>query len=136
MDVSGESDCEPGGGDPMRLREEDSQVVPKRMLDPRWPNQDEVDRHNLTHSPYRIWCPICVKAEGNIWIIEKKRMKSGECLKTVLTIVTPEMSLDGRGQFWLAKKGPLVYCVQPQYLPKDLVGSSLLTKRWFSGGGK
>ena len=66
-DVDEESDCEQGehgGENPIRLREEDSIVVPKRMLDPRLPSQEEVDRHNLTHLPYRNWCPICVKAKG------------------------------------------------------------------------
>ena len=26
--------------------------------------EDEVDKHNLTHLPYRNWCPICVRAKG------------------------------------------------------------------------
>ena len=55
---------EHGGADPIRLREEESTVVPKKLLDPRLPSQDEVDRHNLTHLPYRNWCPICIQARG------------------------------------------------------------------------
>ena len=26
--------------------------------------KEEVDEHNLTHCPYRSWCPICVEAQG------------------------------------------------------------------------
>jgi hypothetical protein len=33
-------------------------------LDPRKPNQKEVDEHELTHLPYRNWCDICVKCKG------------------------------------------------------------------------
>ena len=28
------------------------------------PSQEEVDRHVVTHLPYRSWCPICVAARG------------------------------------------------------------------------
>ena len=28
------------------------------------PMIEEVNQHNLTHCPYRSWCPICVEAQG------------------------------------------------------------------------
>lgn len=28
------------------------------------PTKAEVDEHNLTHCPYRSWCPVCVEAQG------------------------------------------------------------------------
>ena len=34
------------------------------MIDPRKPTQEEVDEHELTHLPYRNWCPICVRGKG------------------------------------------------------------------------
>ena len=34
------------------------------MIDPRRPTEHEVEEHNLTHVPYRNWCPICVRAKG------------------------------------------------------------------------
>ncbi len=34
------------------------------MIDPRRPMKQEVDDHELTHVPYRNWCPICVRAKG------------------------------------------------------------------------
>ena len=36
----------------------------KPMLDPRRPTEKEVELHNLTHLPYRNWCPICISAKG------------------------------------------------------------------------
>ena len=60
-----------GGGDPemdgiagerVNLEREDDVV--KVLKNPRLPTQDEIDKHNLTHLPYRDWCPICVKAKG------------------------------------------------------------------------
>ena len=32
--------------------------------DPRLPTQAEVDDHNVTHTPYRNWCPHCVRGRG------------------------------------------------------------------------
>ena len=50
---------EPGrvgrGGDGARLR---------AIGDPRLPNQKDVDEHNLTHVPYRNWCPHSVRGRG------------------------------------------------------------------------
>ena len=36
----------------------------KRLIDPRLPTEEEVAQHELTHLPYRNWCPACVKAKG------------------------------------------------------------------------
>ena len=36
----------------------------RRLVDPRKPTQAEVDEHELTHVPYRNWCPICVRCRG------------------------------------------------------------------------
>ena len=35
----------------------------RAMVDPRLPSEEEVANHELTHLPYRNWCPACVKAE-------------------------------------------------------------------------
>jgi hypothetical protein len=35
-----------------------------RMLDPRLPTKAEVAEHQLTHLPFRNWCPHCVKGRG------------------------------------------------------------------------
>jgi hypothetical protein len=37
---------------------------PKKINEPRKPNAEEILSHNLTHLPYRNWCPICVKGRG------------------------------------------------------------------------
>ena len=31
---------------------------------PTQPTKQEMDEHSLTHTPYRSWCPICVRAKG------------------------------------------------------------------------
>ena len=43
------------GGEGARMRS---------LGDPRLPSQKEVDEHNLTHVPYRNWCPHCVRGRG------------------------------------------------------------------------
>ena len=35
----------------------------RAMVDPRLPTEEEVANHELTHLPYRNWCPACVKAK-------------------------------------------------------------------------
>ena len=44
-------------------KEEDGRDM-RKLIDPRRPTKEEVDEHDLTHLPYRNWCPICVKAKG------------------------------------------------------------------------
>ena len=37
---------------------------PKRIRDIRTPTQEEAERHNLTHLPFRNWCPHCLRGRG------------------------------------------------------------------------
>ena len=37
---------------------------PAKMLDPQLPTKEEVEEHNLTHLPFRNWCPHCVRGAG------------------------------------------------------------------------
>ena len=36
----------------------------KKMMDPLLPRDDEVREHQLTHLPFRSWCPHCVRGRG------------------------------------------------------------------------
>ena len=36
----------------------------KAATTPYMPTPQEVQEHNLTHLPYRNWCPICVRGKG------------------------------------------------------------------------
>ena len=36
----------------------------RRLVDPQRPCQKEVDAHNLTHLPFRNWCPHCMRGRG------------------------------------------------------------------------
>ena len=38
--------------------------VPVRIADPRLPSADEIEQHNMTHLPYRSWCPHCIRGKG------------------------------------------------------------------------
>ena len=42
---------------PDETGEEEEGVVPRKLRDPRAPTKYEVEQHNLTHIPYRNWCP-------------------------------------------------------------------------------
>ena len=43
--------------------EREGQAI-RRLIDPRLPSQAERDLHELTHLPYRNWCPVCVRCRG------------------------------------------------------------------------
>ena len=36
----------------------------RKLPDPQRPCQKEVDAHNLTHLPFRNWCPHCMRGRG------------------------------------------------------------------------
>ena len=44
--------------------EEAGSRVPLKAADPKLPCAEEVETHNLTHLPYRSWCPHCVRGKG------------------------------------------------------------------------
>ena len=51
-----------------KVSKEDGVRKVRRLVDPLKPIQKEVDEHNLFHTPYRNWCPICIivkKAEDH-----------------------------------------------------------------------
>ena len=44
--------------------EEAGSRAPVKVADPKLPSAEEVETHNLTHLPYRSWCPHCVRGKG------------------------------------------------------------------------
>ena len=36
----------------------------RRLVDPRLPTVEERREHELTHIPYRNWCPHCIRGRG------------------------------------------------------------------------
>ena len=52
-----------GEGGPGRKEKEEGRKL-RSIGDPRLPSPREVEEHNLTHLPYRNWCPQCVRGRG------------------------------------------------------------------------
>ena len=83
--VDDEKEASFGGEEAERLRaaDEGNQFV-KKKIDPRLPSQRDVEEHNLTHSPYRSWCPVCVRSKGKEMghraATDKERTISEYCL--------------------------------------------------------
>ena len=46
------------------VEEETGTRVPVKAADLKLPISEELDTHNLTHLPYRSWCPHCVRGKG------------------------------------------------------------------------
>ena len=44
--------------------EEEEARRAKSVTDPRVPSKTEVDEHNLTHLPFRSWCPWCIQGKA------------------------------------------------------------------------
>ena len=64
--TSGESMKEPVEQDEEESEELDEGSVrgPRRVRDIKAPSQEEVERHNLTHLPFRNWYSHCVRGRG------------------------------------------------------------------------
>ena len=66
-----------------RLDAQEEGKFVKRLIDPRLPTEEEVAHHELTHLPYRNWCPVCVKAKGkdldHRGAVDKERKLSEYC---------------------------------------------------------
>ena len=39
-------------------------ALPNALNVPKEPAEEASELHNLTHMPYRAWCPLCVKRKG------------------------------------------------------------------------
>ena len=69
-----------------RIRVEEEGAVIKKLIDPKLPTQEAVDRHWIRgHVEYRNWCEVCVRARGKEW--DHAKVKEGERL-------LPEYSFD------------------------------------------
>ena len=53
----------------------DEAELPKRVYYDARPSKEEVELHDLTHLPYRSWCPHCVKGKAKRHHHRKKRQK-------------------------------------------------------------
>ena len=59
-----ESGNEEQGREEVEQEEEREGRKPKSKRAPNEPTREEIIEHRLTHTPYRSWCPECVKARG------------------------------------------------------------------------
>ncbi len=75
-----------GGEDGGAGGEEEEGAVPKRIANPRAPTKHEVEQHNLTHVPFRNWCPSCVRGKSTNSHHATKTETLGDELKTIPTI--------------------------------------------------
>ena len=46
------------------LDEEAGEHVPLEKRTPMEPNAGDIARHRITHTPYRSWCPECVRGRA------------------------------------------------------------------------
>ena len=51
-------------GDDHREDESEEAVAPRTRVAPIQPTPEEVDRHMVTHLPFREWCPHCVRGKS------------------------------------------------------------------------
>ena len=72
--------------DPDHENEIQEAAPPQGLPAPFTPSEAEVNNHNLTHLPYRNWCPICVKGKG--------KAAAHRCLETHREAGVPVVSID------------------------------------------
>ena len=90
--------------DRIALEKDDAPV--RRLLDPKLPAQDEVDRHWLSgHIPYRNWCSVCVKSSGKELDHSQDPGKDRRLPSITWNIVFQVMSSGSNGRFLYPRKG-------------------------------
>ena len=65
--------------------EEEEARRPKGLSEPRKPSLKEIEEHNLTHLPFRNWCPYCVQGGAP----NRNHVKLGEVIREI-----PHISCD------------------------------------------
>ena len=50
----------------------------KALYKPSLPSAQEIDQHNVSHLPYRSWCPHCVKGKRKGKAHFRKKVKEEE----------------------------------------------------------
>ena len=82
---SGLLDNEPAAREALRgdaeiVNSEDgnASIVAQGLPEPRQPTKAEVARHNLTHLPYRSWCPHCLAARRPNAPTDPQRGRQGD----------------------------------------------------------
>ena len=48
----------------MHVEEEFGVRNPRMLPNPKMPSKEEVERHYLTHLPFRNWCKYCIQGKG------------------------------------------------------------------------
>ena len=79
---------------------------PRHVRDILTPFQEEVERHNLTHLPFRNWCPRCMKGRGKE--APHRRVEGGRVTsqKLAWTLVSRQRRMDQEhSQSWQRRKG-------------------------------
>ena len=100
LEVEGDDDDE-GGGDELSDVEDvfvgDEAELPKKVYYDTRPSKEEVELHNLTHLPYRSWCPHCVKGKAKR---RHHRRKETNRVSGVPVISVDYMWLKGKKRRW------------------------------------
>ena len=65
--------CEPCGEAPIII-----------ARSPGCPTHEEIEHHNVTHLPYRSWCPVCVQARGKEDDHRRNKKKPEETVPTIV----------------------------------------------------
>ena len=72
-------------------------LVPKTLIVPQEPTEEERELHNLTHMPYRAWCPLCVRCKG-AGDYHKQYYDKKPVVQVDYSFITQKLSADGDGK--------------------------------------
>ena len=75
-------------------QDEDEARKPKMRRSPEEPTRQEREEHELTHLPFRSWCPCCIAGKARQWAHKRRANEKEEGDET------PEMHLD----YWFMRE--------------------------------
>ena len=119
-DDSGGHDAGPKQEDPVEGEPHHEAQDPTVLKGPIKPSAEDIEKHNVTHLPYRSWCDVCVRAVGREDPHHRKRRKR----KVTESNALPKISLDYQELKSMAKKDPG---------PEDVVVKIIVAKDEDSG---
>ena len=68
----------------IELEVEEEAREPRVLRDPGAPTEAETERHNVTHLPFRSWCPACVEGKARDKLHKKQEEQEAKGVPEIL----------------------------------------------------
>ena len=103
---------------------------PRHLRDIRLPSREEVEKHNVTHFPFRNWCPHCTKGRGKEAPHYSVKGGAGELPEISLDFCFPSKEGDNGGLTMLAARERYSKMTMATVVPSKSTGTFIARRIW------